>query len=233
MSNDYSNIFNQFTGGKSLGGDFLPKVPPGRHTVVLETFRAKTNKKDQTTFLDADFYLGGSTVAQGESRGWAWFTGKPGFFGQYEGERARQFMASVAKCVGIPLPHLEVVLADRATAEQKAEHQKSMAEIGGSLIQGKYRGLQLNMSVTQEFETDGKTPKRGNAGQELFKSMFEAIPGQTDAIIAQTRASLDSVRPGSAAPAVAATAPVAAPAPTAPTSAPATGGLLSNLRFGQ
>lgn len=183
---DYlDSVFGSVEKAKALGG-FTARLGIGSHTVLLKRFNVKESAKGKGKIVEADFAIVESnTHGAGETKGWAWFIGAPGWAGTYEESRLKNFLENVATCIGDTSP-ISAIGAGLA----------GPAQLG--------RGLMLKCVVSAQTNRDG-SPKTSAKGETY--TQIEWIPvsqGLED--IQKARAVLDS------APAPVQAAPAAAPA---------------------
>ena len=172
---DFDALFDQIMHAKPVG-NFLPRLPVGRHHLAIKRYNGKQSEMGQGVILEADFVvMQSSTLKQGELRGWAWFPHSPGLAGQYESARVMEYLSAVGAGVG-----------DQSPAKV----------VGGRLVDGTYVGVQIIADVTPSLEKDGVTPKLSKkTRQPMFNISWTAVPGQTQETVAQTRQFMQTIQP--------------------------------------
>lgn len=239
----FDSIFGNIMRAKPMN-NYLPRLPNGSHTLVLVKYKPKNSDQGMGTILEADFLVGRSTdtaLNQGDKRGWPWFIESKGFSGQYEQDRAKQFIEAVMRSINVdelprdaqgsiinPLTgHVFFQVNDQgmpvinpATGQALAKTAHDTMTIGELLTLGYFRGVQVAADVTPQIDKKTGGARVDSKGKPVSNATWKAIPGQGLAQIAEMRASVDAIDPPeSAAPAAptASFAPANQPAPVAKT----------------
>lgn len=202
------NVFAGLDNAKALGG-FTSRLGVGNHTVLLKRLNVKDSAKGKGKIVEADLYVVESnTHAQGETRGWAWFIGMPGFAGDYEASRLKAFFETVGRCIGDTRP-ASAIGPDLAGPGQAG------------------RGIMLKAIISHQTNKDGSV-KAGKDGVAYTQITWEHVnQGLED--IKKHREILDGM-PTVAAPAAQATvAQTTIAAQTATSAAASTGQGVSSL----
>src|SRR6187401_1829739 len=104
MSQDLSSVFSGVENAKEIGG-FTSRMGIGSHTLLLKRFQVKESQKGKGKIVEADFLvLESNTGNAGETKGWAWFIGAPGWAGTYEESRLKAFAGVVGASIGDTSP---------------------------------------------------------------------------------------------------------------------------------
>ncbi len=86
---DLTSVFRGTENAKAIGG-FTSRLGVGSHTLLLKRFVVKESQQNKGKIVEADFQvLESSTIPAGETKGWAWFIGAPGWAGTYEEARLK------------------------------------------------------------------------------------------------------------------------------------------------
>ncbi len=208
---------------KIPGRSYAPKIPVGTHTVILKQFRVK-NTRGKGRMFDAEFVVLDGGTADGETRGWPWFTGAD-VNGMQDGF-LRGFLETVAKSIGdkeSTIPQLGAMLA-------------GSAQLG--------RGMQLKVVVRNQVDKYGNVKMNPKENAPYTEAIWYPITQSPEQIV-EGRKALDAdpqhalraeapeqqqqmvAPPAYVAPVQPVAAPVAAPAPVA--AAPAGLSLLAAL----
>jgi hypothetical protein len=195
----FDHLFQKMQHAKPLS-QFAERLGIGEHVLLLKRFAVKISDKDKTPIVESDFLVVESNVhPKGETRGWPWFVGKPGFAGSYEEARCTDFIKTVGECTG---------------------DARTPGEIGSDLYleSQPYRGLMIGVAITR-----GK-PNKNVPGEFYTVANWVVLqPGQTADSCAANCAQIDAADKLAAAAAGAVAKPAPAAAPAAPAQ-PAPGG---------
>lgn len=203
-----SNVFKKIGSAKKIN-DFAPNIGKGRHRVALNSYKVKTSTKDQTEFVESEFVIIESDKEPiGAIRGWPWFINAPSWTGSYAQARGKEFGEAVQVSIG-----------------NDQEVGDFCAELAGPDQPG--RGIVLDCIVTQVFGKDGRTPRLGANGREVFNIVWAPVDQNGDDIEAM-RVHMDgllAVVPAPKAPAVPTTVVTPAPVVAAAAATAKLGGL--------
>jgi hypothetical protein len=192
MSQDLTSVFSGVENAKELGG-FTSRMGIGSHTLLLKRFQVKESQKGKGKIVEADFLvLESSTTPAGETKGWAWFIGAPGWAGTYEESRLKAFAGVVGASIGDTSP-VSAILGAMAGPSQ----------VGA--------GMMFKCVVSAQTNRDG-SPKQSPKGETYTQIEWAAVP-QTLEDIQRGRAHLGTETVATPAPAPAPVAQQAAPAP--------------------
>lgn len=206
---DYTSVFKGAENAKALGG-FASRLPIGEHTVLLTRFGVKESAKGKGRHVEADFeVVESSTLRVGESRGWAWFISNPGFSGQYEESRLKDFIETIATSIG---------------------DTSAISAIGAALAGPQQAGVGLKLRASVKSQTDSAgNPKIGPKGTAYTEIKWLPVTqGPED--IAAARVYLEKSSAPATGLSATTAAPVAPPADVPAATNPGMSSLLASLK---
>jgi hypothetical protein len=156
--NSYAQqMLNRIQNAQKMGGK--DRLQIGEHRLALISFGQVENQKKGKSGqyrLVAEFEVQQSTTYDaGIKRSVSFFVARPEY-PEYEEDRAKEFIDAVGRCVG---------------------DQRGTAATGADLLDGKLRGVVIDVDVQGEVDENGQ-PKRGARGNQFQNEIWSPL-GQT------------------------------------------------------